>query len=289
MSLREKIKFASINEARNLLSQNDTYTDNLGRFDIESRMKQSGATLEELLDFAANQALDWTLDEKEKIEAIINSLDTVIREQKLLLPFPDTIYFVKTTGMEEDGAAGYTRENYVVLVEKYLHNGLNKRIIHELFHILTRNDAAFKEKLYPLIGFEMMQAIPFPEAMKDLQFSNPDAPFIDSYIRLEHKGVPVDCAMILYASDHYQRGRFVDYLKVGFLKLDNKKTVLENGKPVIYSVEEISGFFEQVGTNTPYAIHPEEILADNFYFVIAGKTDLPSQWLVDKMKIQMTK
>jgi hypothetical protein len=30
------------------------------------------------------------------------------------------------------------------------------------------------------------------------------------------------------------------------------------------------GFFDQVGRNTRYLIHPEEILADNFVLVVLG-------------------
>ena len=43
------------------------------------------------------------------------------------------------------------------------------------------------------------------------------------------------------------------------------------------------GFAEQVGTNTDYIIHPEEILADNFVFLINGRVDLPSQRVVQEM------
>ena len=32
----------------------------------------------------------------------------------------------------------------------------------------------------------------------------------------------------------------------------------------------MSGFFDQVGTNSQYIIHPEEILADNFALLVTG-------------------
>ena len=34
-----------------------------------------------------------------------------------------------------------------------------------------------------------------------------------------------------------------------------------------------NGFYEKVGKNTQYIIHPEEILADNFALVISGETE----------------
>ena len=35
--------------------------------------------------------------------------------------------------------------------------------------------------------------------------------------------------------------------------------------PKLVKVEQVTGFFEQVGRNTEYIIHPEEILADKSY------------------------
>ena len=41
-------------------------------------------------------------------------------------------------------------------------------------------------------------------------------------------------------------------------------------------VGQIQGFYEQVGRNTDYVIHPEEILADNFEYLLIGRPNLPS-------------
>ena len=55
-------------------------------------------------------------------------------------------------------------------------------------------------------------------------------------------------------------------------------------EPELFSPEELSGFFEQVGRNTEYIIHPEEILAENFALLILGKQNLPSPEIVEKMR-----
>jgi hypothetical protein len=34
----------------------------------------------------------------------------------------------------------------------------------------------------------------------------------------------------------------------------------------------VSGFFEQIGRNTRYIVHPEEIMADNFSLMLFGGT-----------------
>ncbi len=49
-------------------------------------------------------------------------------------------------------------------------------------------------------------------------------------------------------------------------------------------MRDISGFFEKIGKNTNYIIHPEEILADNFSFMVLQKRNLPSPVIVKKLK-----
>jgi hypothetical protein len=59
--------------------------------------------------------------------------------------------------------------------------------------------------------------------------------------------------------------------------------VLENGQPVLFDPAEIAGFHEQIGRNTRYIIHPEEVLADNFVFLVEGRIDLPTPRVVEEM------
>jgi len=41
--------------------------------------------------------------------------------------------------------------------------------------------------------------------------------------------------------------------------------------PRLYRTAELGNFFEQIGRNTAYIIHPEEILADNFAQLATGQ------------------
>ncbi len=58
------------------------------------------------------------------------------------------------------------------------------------------------------------------------------------------------------------------------------EVVREGGKAKLVDAGEVTGFFEQVGQNTTYLIHPEEILADNFVLLVTGKRDVPSPGVV---------
>jgi len=292
-SLTDNIKFATIEKANELLLQEDEFTKSWSQFDIDSRIQKSNSTREELFDFITKQTQEWTLDEKKKILSIIKSIDEQILNQGFKIDFPDEIYFVKSTTDEEGGAGGYTRANYVILKDDILskpNEELKHIIIHELFHVLTRNNPVFKKEMYQIIGFKLMDTLEYPDNLKAYRITNPDAPQTDSYIKLSVGGAPVECMMVLYSSEDYKGGTFFKYLNVGFLKLkgDSKKSIEYNkSKPIVYTFKQVTGFYEQVGKNTKYIIHPEEILADNFACTILNKSELPNQDIVNKIKMKL--
>jgi hypothetical protein len=272
-----------------LLLTEDIYTKNWGRFDIESRMQKNGSTKEELLTFISEEsAQEWMMKEKELAVNAINKLDSVVRVQNLDLPFPDEIYFIRNKSTEDmkGEVYAYTRRNFAVL------NAREPLIFHELFHILSRNNKDFRRRLYSIIGFKMMEKeLLLPQDMKDLQLLNPDSPVIDSYITVKKDGVSIDCAMWPYASESYHGGFRFSYKKIGLIQLNNKREIAcdEQGNPVIYSIGEITGFYEQIGENTTYIDQPEEILAVNFQLLISGAANLKSPWLIEKMREAMKK
>jgi hypothetical protein len=289
-SLFEIVKFASVEKSNNLLKQEDAFTKSWSQFDIDSRMHKQNSTKEELLDFATKQTREWESDEKTKILTILKSIDKEIAKEGYKIEIPNEIYFIKTTAKEEGGAGGYTRANYIVLKDDILslsYEDLKKLLVHELFHVLTRNSPEFRMKLYAIIGFKLMNELEYPKDLQAYRITNPDAPQTDTYISLEVEGEPTDCMMILYSKEEYTEGEFFKYLNVGFLSLkeDSLKAIeYKDDKPVIYSFEEVTGFFEQVGKNTKYIIHPEEILADNFAFTILKEEGLPNPNIVDEIK-----
>lgn len=294
VSLKNNVHFASIEKAKALLTSEDLFTKSWSRFDIDSRLHKNNSTREELFEHISSQAREWTEGEKIKINSALETIDKNISDQGFKIHFPNTIFFIKTTAEEEGGAEGYTRANYVVLKENIIlmsENDLNQLIVHELFHILSRNDNAFRKRMYSSIGFEIGNEISYPDNLKNLRITNPDAPQTDSYITLQKDGKSVTCMMILYSNKEYTVGDFFKYLNVGFLKVkgsENKEVDYVDGKPIIYSFKEVPDFFEKVGKNTQYVIHPEEVLADNFAFAINHKKGLPSQWLVDKIQQKLT-
>jgi hypothetical protein len=288
--LADKIKFASIDKANKLLTQEDNFTKSWSQFDIDARMHKKKSTREELFNFIEKQTREWTIEEQNKIVSIFKSIDKQIEKQGLRIDFPDEIYFVKTTAHEEGETKGYTRANYIVLKDDILsqaEDGLKRIIAHELFHIMTRSNPEFRKEMYQIIGFHLMNDVAYPENLKTYRITNPDAPQVDSYITIKVGSQSKDCMMILYSNRDYDGENFFRYKNVGFLSLtgDSVKTIeFNNNKPVIYSLEQVTGFFEKVGKNTKYIIHPEEILAENFAFTILDKSELPNQEILNEIR-----
>lgn len=292
-SLASVLRFATPEKAKELLTTQDRYTDTWSSFDIASRLQRKGATrkdIAELIAYAPSQIRNWTEADTTKMKSIIAQLDSIITANNFHLPLPKEIYLLKTTTKEEGGAGGYTRMKYIVLQDNIVSMKsaeLMQVLIHEIFHVLTRNSPEFRKAMYAIIGFKLCPEMPFPSALDNYRISNPDAPFLDSYITLKKEGKPIDCTMIIYSKKEYNGGSFFGYLNIGFVLLrsdEPKQAAIVDDKPVIYAMNEVENFFEQVGRNTNYLIHPEEILANNFIFAVTDTKNLRNQNIVESIR-----
>jgi hypothetical protein len=287
--LFKRVIFSPKDQASMLLSEEDSFTKSWSQFDIESRMNKKGSTKAELMDLISKQVLEWEAHEIEKISNILLELDLKIKQLNLKLDYPNEINFVKTTGKEEGGALAYTRSNYIVFGQELMnstHEDMMFLILHELFHVLSRHNNAFRKSMYGIIGFKIGNSIDYPEGLKTLKITNPDATQTDASILLEFDGTNKPCLMVLYAKEAYSKGSFFDYLKIGFLELTGDqelKPLYVDGAPVIHNFEGQADFFKQVGNNTNYIIHPEEIMAENFSYTVMEKKDLKSPWVTEQI------
>jgi hypothetical protein len=74
--------------------------------------------------------------------------------------------------------------------------------------------------------------------------------------------------------DPARGGEFFDYLQLGLLVRTAAGAALSTERVV--GLQQVTGFFEQVGQNTQYVIHPEEILADNFALLVLDMPNVKS-------------
>ena len=128
-------------------------------------------------------------------------------KKELKLPFPEEVRLIKSTIKEEGGAGGYTRDTYIVLIDRLLEHPeyVTKLLAHEAFHVLTRNNPDFRKKMYSIIGFNILpKEIEFPEELKERFISNPDVIRHDSYATFTINGEKKDCCMVIYSTKPYE-------------------------------------------------------------------------------------
>lgn len=277
------VEFASPEEARAILGREDDYVSRMGRFDRMLRLKTGEeVTQRQFLEFVADNVLPWNAAERARVQALVATL--AVRLQDLQAPLPARVLLVKTTGREEAGVA-HTRANAIMLSAQSLaatDAELTALLAHEFFHVMTRHDAAFRARAYRSIGFRLCPEIRLPENLARLRITNPDAPVHDAFIEVTADGRTLPVAPILLSRaekfDASIGQDIADYWILRLLALqpsarpERMEPLLRDGEPVLLSVSEVSGFFEQVGRNTGYIIHPEEILADNFAFLLGGQS-----------------
>jgi hypothetical protein len=289
------VHFASVNEGQRILTAKDEFVRHLSPFDRSARMKTDKPVSEdEYLAFVGKNVAEWTTEEMRSVETALKEIQSRVRE--LPLAFPATIQMIKTTGAEE-GNAAYTRGAAIMLPKDELGRNSNKLarlVCHELFHVLSRHNSDLREELYGLIGFVRCDDLDFPRELAARKLTNPDGPRNDHFIRLEIEGAKCAAIPVLLSRaetyDARRGGEFFEYLDFQFLVVEfepgskRPKPVYEKSAPKLVGPQAVSGFLEQVGRNTQYLIHPDEILADNFALLILEDQTVQSPEVLQQMK-----
>ena len=281
------VQLLSADEASNELKTIDDYLTNLSRFDLDSRVQSSTATLDDYLAFVTEHVLSWNDEQIRCIESYVDFLNTSCIERLKLLTLPARIFVVLTDGRDENGAAYCRNKNVILLPEPYVKmtDRLRDVFIHELFHIWSRQDAntGVRDELYGSIGYHRIpvdREVAFPASLSDVRITNPDAPLTMKYFINLRKTADDDdetykCTPILYASRSFDltfSTNMFQYLVATTLVLDDD--TYQPKEPLEYlSYDEAADFRDQIGENTGYIIHPEEILADNFVLWMIGTGD----------------
>ena len=289
---RTVLSFAEPREGVEAITRRDEYIVQMSPFDRQVRLKTDRAVTEqEVLTMIAQNVVAWQPAEIERITPIVESLAAKLASWKL--PLPPLVLLVKTTGREEAGAA-YCRGAAIVLPQNMIDGDQKKLatiLAHETFHVLSSHNPKLRRALYETIGFRPCNEVQLPEPLAARKITNPDAPVNRYFLTAEWEGRPVDLMPILFSkSERYDAARggtLFQYLDFKLLVLtgdgNERRAALAVGQPILLDPASVPGFAEQVGRNTRYTIHPEEILADNFVFLLNGRIDLPSPQIVQKM------
>lgn len=261
----DRVRFVDAAESGPLLGTADPFTDRLSPFDVQARLGDVSKTeAADYLAFAAAQALDW--DDATRA-GCVDALEIVQqRIDALGLTMPDApaeLLFANSTGAEEGNAGAYTREGTVVLPGGSPGSVTQRAdlIAHEIFHALTRANPTLSEDAHALLGFAPIDEITLPPARAALRITNPDAPYLNREIHVQVAGADTALVPLLLSDSEYSGGNLFSYLTV---------LLYDPSTDATYTYDEVTGFYEQIGTSTPYNIHPEEISAEHFRLGLSG-------------------
>jgi hypothetical protein len=286
-------RFATAEESRLRLGTRDAFVAAMSEYDRSARTGRRGAVSEaEFLSFAAGQALDWPPAEVAKLTTSIAKINAQLKP--LRLPMPKEVWFVKTTGREEAETA-YTRGNAVVIPQQYMDvavEELERIIIHELFHVISRNAPERRNALYAIVGYRDCGPLNWPPELAARRIANPDAPETRYCITLQRGGAPLTFYPVLFAKeetyDPALPGTYLDRLLFKLLAVMGAGTNWTPGRAgdalVLLDAANVPEYFTAIGLNTRYIIHPEEILADNFILLVRGERNVRTPRILNDLQ-----
>ena len=288
-----QIRFASGKEAQQYLKTEDLFLLNQSPFDRSARLKTSkNVSPADYVKFIIKQTMNWNDGEKNKVNEIMQRIVFAVSEYNLL--FPKEIVLLKTTGKEEGNAAYCRGSNVIVFPAEYAalpRDRLYRIFFHELFHIYSRNNPEIQEKLYGILSFKKCKELKLPDDLFVKKITNPDAVMNNYSFTSVIGGKTYELMPVLLASSLYDTkkgGEFFDYLELYFIAVkeegNNMVPLTENNRYVMFALEQVPNYFELVGENTNYIIHPEEIMADNFVLLMNNVRNLPSMDILEKMR-----
>jgi hypothetical protein len=273
------VRFAGVAQGREVLAAEDDWLQATSDFQRAAVMgAKPPVERERFRAFQADTAKAWTPESQQRWERALEAVAPKLNALKL--PLPPEVLLVSTDGRDAANAP-YTRGHAVMLpVSAQVEAGYSDAevLAHELFHVLTRHNPGLATRLYALVGFEPVPPLQWPAAWLPLRIANPDAPHHRHAMRLTLEGRPVLLMPLLVARRTELRPgeSFFDVMELRLLEVkadgDKSLPVERDGRPAWWPLQHARDYLQRLGGNTGYVIHPEETMADNFAFLVSGRT-----------------
>ncbi|MEZ4885297.1 MAG: hypothetical protein R3E32_11265 [Chitinophagales bacterium] len=284
----------------------EPFFEELGDLELEIRLMKNleesarSSNIQAFKDRMAASVQEWKTDELTFVKEIFEEAYSLCSQITLSL-FPDNLQLILTDGSEENGAF-YTRDAAIIIPRPTMQRMNNEKgrerflqtMIHEVFHVYSRLHPDKKRQLYETIGYEKIENLNIGSMLQKRKLTNPDG--VDyrykiNVVKPDGEAVPV---ILMIYSKHpeftSENGNFFQYLAYDLFEIKQVKggwQVVDGDEPTPLGIQKVSGFREQIGNNTDYIIHPDEVLADNVaIMVMTQKTGkLPSRVDEDGKKL----
>lgn len=237
----------------------------------KERFASRKAGIQAYKEFLASEVLSFNEDEKTFMLQVMSQIKRQIDSINPNLWMND-IRLIKTRTNHYGPNVYYTRDKNIIIPENVLksksmeeHNAV---MLHEFFHILSRYNPQLREDLYALIGFHRHNRdLQINSRLADISLINPDGISTDYSITLYSNAREIEAIPIItsvHKSYKENIPAFFSYLKFDLYEIDDDDQILFKTDGAGTITDGMNSFFQQIGDNTQYIIHPDEILADNF-------------------------
>ena len=228
------------------------------------------------VNYSKQQILEWSTQEVKTLHQYYNQFLKKISELSLssMVRLPNKINIIKSTMKHEGGARGYTFLNNTVLKELTF-----TLFAHEMFHIFTRYNPIIAKEIYKTMDFEVADQLILPHnnKLQSLFISNPDTPQI-VFTKIKFNNKDMFVTPLLHSTKKYSNRilSFFDEMQVSLLFVEKRnyknETVLvyEKINPNYINIDQSDEYKQKLGENTLYNIHPEEVSAKHFEFLMNG-------------------
>ncbi len=283
------VHFADSTNAAKLIStvDDDGFFDQISQVDIEIQMKkeQTFESREQAISaykkFLSKEVSSWSDEEIEIMNQIFVDVKKLCDTISPRI-FPGGMKLIKIKPNHYGQDVYYTRGNIIFIPENIFpienQQTILSVMLHEIFHIVSRQNPELRSDIYKLIGFEKAEKrVKLNEMLNKKLLTNPDGVSYQYFIRLDSiLAIPLITSN--FATFTKNNPSFFNYLQFDLYQIRDKGTYYEaitdeKGNTTI-PLKKTPVFFTKIKDNTQYIIHPDEIMADNFMFaVFAFSTD----------------
>jgi hypothetical protein len=245
--------------------------------------------LPEYVQFLREDVSSFSAEDIKFLTAVVQKMYQTVSEVGSAI-FPDTLKLIKTKGKHYGDGVWYTRENCIIIPADVMASKrttpFTATMYHELFHVYSRLNPEKSAALYKLIGFESIgyDNIAVPPAFAERLFFNPDGVDFAQKISLaQQDNTTIQAVPVIYANHvGYKEGNneFFGYLEFNLFQVEKQDDgkwhvkVKDDGFSSTLKMESQPDFFAQIKDNTGYIIHPDEVMADNFSFIMQERNGL---------------
>lgn len=252
------------------------FFDKITPLDMKIQMKDNAYTSDEIIK------IDYLKHLKSSVKPISESEEKIIRKalhQAFLMCntiskdiFPKDIEIIKTNMNHYGSSVFYTRENRIIIPENLLLREVDEEfynaILKQVFHLYLRYNYWKRTELYQAIGFQQLDNLEIPKSLQKRILLNPNGikPTVIHNLS-DNSGEIFSAVPIIYTTEKQEIFRnlsFYSNINFALYKIEHGTLITTIDGASTVDMPSITNFYEQIGTNTTYIIHPNEILADNF-------------------------